>query len=137
MAKSTLVFYDVNDVATINTPTTFLQANKKFADLTLELRYTAPKFKELTSAFCCALWHKYSAARVPQSTIERILESFRGKDSTYASRTKLWYLYCQPHKINPLNPTYQRCVQFTQLPHMDTATTTWENVVHPGNNPSL
>ena len=123
MAKSTLVFYDVDNVATINTPPpTLLHRLKRFADLTLELRYTAPEFKELASPFCHALWHKYSSAKVPQSTIECILESFHGKDNTYAVRTKLWYLYCQPRKIDPLNPTYQHILEhLTEETYRDTA----------------
>ena len=103
LAKSTLVFYDLKAISekTLETP-----RYGKFADLTLELKYSTPQFKELKSPFLHALWHKYHILGHQKKTTELIVKGFWEKSSeqTYSLRMKLWYLYCKPHQINPLFP---------------------------------
>ena len=56
MADAALLPYDVEHVSSFPAPATYRPHT--FVDLTLELRYSAPKFKELETPFCCALWHR-------------------------------------------------------------------------------
>ena len=121
-----MVPYDVEHVYLV-TPT-ITHPMHTYADLTLELRYNSPKFKELKTPFCHALWHRYRCEEFSENTAFHLIHRHLFPTRTKMSlQVKKWYLFCQLRKIDPVCPPFNSIVYFfstlekTCLNHIQTA----------------
>ena len=70
-----MIPYDIKHVSRINT-TVIPTGNFKYFDLTMELQYKSPQFKELKTPFACALWHKYTSTGHSTAMITKLTAGF-------------------------------------------------------------
>ena len=103
VAKSTMVWYDVENAGWLSTTLTQPQKYSTYADFTLGLKYMAPEFRQLKNAFYRAVWHKHSDRGISPQVTQKFLNGFNiTTQHNYSVQTKLWYLFCAPRKIDPL-----------------------------------
>ena len=103
LAKSSVVWYDVEHLGRIPASAPSTGKVPQFVDLTLELKYTSPQFKKIATAFGHALWHKCRDKGFSPTAITTLLQGISNHmKCTYSTYTKNWYLFCQPRKIDPL-----------------------------------
>ena len=56
------------------------------------------------------MWHRLRQENTPIKTAYRILDGF-GLCSAYSVKTKRWYLFCRPRRIDPLAPSEQDIIE--------------------------
>ena len=103
---------------------------KIYTDLTIQLRYMASEFHKLDTSFSCAVWYSRRSCGFSVNSILMLLQGITKQAwHYYSTQTKLWCLFRQQWKINPVLPSVQELTEhFAEESRWDTQLT--KTVLH-------